>query len=71
MITRKMTLGTIRSKLAVFGFTLSNEVFEKMNYGELTAIYRKAKRANTIKCNVERFLETKRGTEKKVEVIKK
>lgn len=73
MITRKMTLGTIRSKLKVFGFTLSNEVFEKMTYGELTSIYRKAKRANSIKCAVDRFIESKTAptVERKVEVIKK
>ena len=66
-----MTIGLIKTRLSVWGFTIPAEVFDKMTYGELTAIYRKAKRANTIKCNVERFLETKRGTEKKVEVIKK
>jgi hypothetical protein len=44
-----------------------------MTYGELTSIYRKAKRANSIKCAVDRFIESKTAptVDRKVEVIKK
>lgn len=60
-----MTIGTIKTRLKVWGFEIPAEVFNKMTYREITAFYRKAKRANSIKTNLENLIIAKK--EEKVE----
>ena len=55
-----MTIGLIKTRLAVWGFTIPAEVFDKMTYREILAFYRKAKRANSIKANLENIIKSKR-----------
>ena len=55
-----MTIGLIKTRLSVWGFAIPAEVFDKMTYGEILAFYRKAKRANSIKVNLENIVNSKR-----------
>ena len=55
-----MTIGLIKTRLTVWGFAIPAEVFDKMTYGEILAYYRKAKRANSIKMNLENTINSKR-----------
>ena len=55
-----MTIGLIKSRLTVWGFAIPAEVFDKMTYGEILSFYRKAKRANSIKVNLESVIKSKR-----------
>jgi hypothetical protein len=55
-----MTIGLIKTRLTVWGFAIPAEVFDKMTYGEILSFYRKAKRANSIKVNLENIISSKR-----------
>ena len=55
-----MTIGLIKSRLTVWGFAIPAEAFDKMTYTEILKFYRKAKRANSIKVNLENIINSKR-----------
>lgn len=55
-----MTIGTIKARLTVWGFAIPAEAFDRMTYGEILAFYRKAKKANSIKLELERMVNSKR-----------
>lgn len=55
-----MTIGTIKTRLTVWGFAIPAEAFDKMTYTEILKFYRKARKANSIKLELERMVNSKR-----------